>query len=130
MTKPIPDGQDGFIPHLCCSPCGEAMDFYKAAFGAQEVSRVMAPDGTRVMFVPYPTPIVNEAGDLMGAVNMLIDVTDVRQAEALKAQAVRCKRLAKSISDERAISTLNSMAREYEEEAMRLVPRSVFVSEA
>jgi PhnB protein len=49
MTKPIPEGRDCIIPHLCCSPCSEAMDFYKKAFGAQECARMLAPDGKRVM---------------------------------------------------------------------------------
>jgi PAS domain S-box-containing protein len=39
------------------------------------------PDGTRVPFIPYPTPILNEAGDLIGAVNMLVDITDRKRAE-------------------------------------------------
>src|SRR5688572_33112014 len=37
MTKPIPDGQEGLIPHLVCSPAAQAIDFYKKAFGAEEV---------------------------------------------------------------------------------------------
>ena len=48
MSKPIPDGHDGLIPHLTCSPCGEAIEFYKKAFGATEVHRMPSPDG-RVM---------------------------------------------------------------------------------
>ena len=49
MTNPIPAGHEGFIPHLCCSPCAEAIEFYKNAFGAEEVCRVPAPDGKRLM---------------------------------------------------------------------------------
>jgi PhnB protein len=45
MTKPIPDGKDGLIPHLVCSPCAKALDFYKKAFGAEEVQRMPGPDG-------------------------------------------------------------------------------------
>jgi len=33
------------------------------------------PDGTRVPFAPYPTPLFNGAGELVGAVNMLMDIT-------------------------------------------------------
>lgn len=39
------------------------------------------PDGSRVHFVPYPTPLFNAAGRLTGAVNILIDVTERYQAE-------------------------------------------------
>jgi PAS domain S-box-containing protein len=43
------------------------------------------PDGTRVPFMAYPTPLHDEAGGLVGAVNMLVDLTDRKRAEtALK----------------------------------------------
>ena len=46
------------------------------------------PDGTRVSFVPYPTPLHDEGGRLIGAVNVLVDVTERRRAEdALRATA-------------------------------------------
>jgi len=46
------------------------------------------PDGTRVSFVPYPTPLHDEGGRLIGAVNVLVDVTERRKAEdALRATA-------------------------------------------
>lgn len=51
MTKtpqPIPAGHEGLIPHLVCSPCADAIEFYKKAFGAEEVRRAPAPDG-RIM---------------------------------------------------------------------------------
>lgn len=49
MTTPIPAGREGLIPHLVCSPCAEAIEFYKKAFGAEELARMPAPDGTRIM---------------------------------------------------------------------------------
>jgi two-component sensor histidine kinase len=39
------------------------------------------PDGTRVSFIPYPTPLHDDTGKLVGGVNMLIDVTERKQAE-------------------------------------------------
>lgn len=39
------------------------------------------PDGTRVHFVPYPTPLRDASGAIVGAVNMLVDITDRKQAE-------------------------------------------------
>ncbi len=39
------------------------------------------PDGTRVPFVAYPTPLRDETGALTGAVNMLIDIRERRRAE-------------------------------------------------
>jgi PhnB protein len=48
-VQPIPPGHENLIPHLVCSPCSEAMEFYKKAFGAEEVVRMPAPDGKRIM---------------------------------------------------------------------------------
>ena len=39
------------------------------------------PDGTRVRFIPYPTPLYDSSGAMVGAVNMLVDITDQKQAE-------------------------------------------------
>ena len=39
------------------------------------------PDGTRVRFMPFPKPLHDETGALIGAVNMLVDVTDRRSTE-------------------------------------------------
>lgn len=49
MSLPIPPGCDGLIPHLVCSPCTQALAFYAEAFGAEEVCRMPAPDGQRIM---------------------------------------------------------------------------------
>ena len=49
MTAPIPAGHEGLIPHLVCSPCADAIEFYKRAFGAEEERRMPAPDGSRIM---------------------------------------------------------------------------------
>jgi PAS domain S-box-containing protein len=78
------------------------------------------PDGTRVMFAPYPTPLRDCDGAFAGAVNILIDVTDQRQAGELRAQATRCRRLAFSATDQRAVDILLLMASEYEEKARSL----------
>jgi uncharacterized glyoxalase superfamily protein PhnB len=49
MTKPIPAGSEGLIPHLVCDGCAAAIEFYKKAFGAEETRRMPAPDGKRIM---------------------------------------------------------------------------------
>jgi PhnB protein len=48
-VQPIPAGCENLIPHLICSPCTEAIEFYKKAFGAEEVCRIPAPDKHRIM---------------------------------------------------------------------------------
>lgn len=49
MTDPIPQGAGGIIPHLQCANASAAIDFYKKAFGAEELRRMPAPDGKRLM---------------------------------------------------------------------------------
>ena len=45
-TRPIPAGHEGLIPHLVCDPCADAIEFYKRAFGAEEIDRMAGPDGS------------------------------------------------------------------------------------
>jgi PAS domain S-box-containing protein len=47
------------------------------------------PDGTRVPFMPYPTPLHDENGKLIGAVNMLIDISERKRADEQQALMVR-----------------------------------------
>lgn len=39
------------------------------------------PDGRRVPFIPFPTPLFDNDGELIGAVNLLVDITHRRRAE-------------------------------------------------
>lgn len=110
--------EDGVpLPHDLC-PMAEAIRERRAVRGVVAVAE--RPDGTRVLFIPYPTPLFDADGALVGAVNILIDVTDARQAAALDVEAKRCRRLAGSISDERTCATLRVMAEEYDGKAQAL----------
>ncbi|MFW8646301.1 sensor histidine kinase [Rhizobium beringeri] len=40
------------------------------------------PDGSMFPFLPFPTPIRNADGDLVGAVNMPVDISDRKLAES------------------------------------------------
>ena len=44
-AKPMPAGFHPITPHLVLDNAAQAIDFYKKAFGAQEVSRGLGPDG-------------------------------------------------------------------------------------
>ncbi|MFO0960403.1 MAG: VOC family protein [Isosphaeraceae bacterium] len=48
MGHPIPEGHHTITPHLVVDGAAEAIEFYKKAFGAEEVSRMPFPgeDGT------------------------------------------------------------------------------------
>lgn len=42
-VKPIPDGYEGITPYLICKNAEAAIEFYKRAFGAEELFRVGGP---------------------------------------------------------------------------------------
>ena len=44
-VKPIPDGMHTVTPHLVCAGAAEAIEFYKKAFGATELSECRARTG-------------------------------------------------------------------------------------
>lgn len=43
--KPVPDGFHTVTAHLVVSDAKKSIDFYKQAFGAQEITRLPGPDG-------------------------------------------------------------------------------------
>jgi PhnB protein len=45
-VKPIPDGYHTVTPYMTVRGAAQALDFYKAAFGATEVLRMPMPDGS------------------------------------------------------------------------------------
>jgi PAS domain S-box-containing protein len=77
------------------------------------------PDGSRVAFRPYPTPLFDGHGNFTGAVNMLIDVSD-QQAKALADQARRCRRLADAMYDRETSGVLAGMAEQFDRAAAEL----------
>jgi signal transduction histidine kinase len=56
----------------------------RAVRGAEII--IERPDGTRRHVVPYPDPLFDAAGEVTGAVNMLVDITDRKRAEAVLRQ--------------------------------------------
>ena len=75
-----PDGRP--MPHAEC-PMAVALKEDRAVRGEEAI--LERPDGTRVPFAPYPTPIHDEAGRLVGAVNMLVDISERRADESARA---------------------------------------------
>lgn len=71
-----PDGRP--LPHDQC-PMALAIKEKRPIRGKEAIAE--RPDGSRVPFIPFPTPIYNESGALIGAVNMLVDITDRKRAE-------------------------------------------------
>ena len=71
-----PDGRP--LPHDQC-PMAVALKEGRAVRGVEAVAE--RPDGTRVPFIPYPTPLRDAGGNIVGAINMLIDISERKQAE-------------------------------------------------
>jgi PAS domain S-box-containing protein len=84
-----PDGRP--MPHNEC-PMAEALRTKQPIRGKLAVAE--RPDGTRVRFMPHPTPLFDRQGALVGAVNMLVDVTERHRNEAeLEAREQRFRAL-------------------------------------
>ncbi len=71
-----PDGTP--LPHDEC-PMAVALKEGRPIRNAEAVAE--RPDGTRVPFIPYPTPLRDGDGNIVGAINMLVDISERKQAE-------------------------------------------------
>lgn len=71
-----PDGTP--MPHHHC-PMASALKEGRAVRGGEAIAE--RPDGTRIWFEPRPTPLRNSDGDVVGGINMLIDITERKRAE-------------------------------------------------
>lgn len=73
------DGKE--LPHDEC-PMAIALNENRPVRNQEAVAQ--RPDGSFFPFLPYPTPLRDEHGTLIGAVNMLLDLTDRQRAEEAK----------------------------------------------
>ncbi len=71
-----PDGRS--LPHDQC-PMAVALKERRPVRGAEAVAE--RPDGSRIPFIPFPTPLFDDTGDLVGAVNVLVDISERKKAE-------------------------------------------------
>src|SRR5690606_40512085 len=62
------------------------------------------PDGQRVHVAEYPTPLFHE-GRLVGAVNMLVDITDQQEAEQANRDLAR--RLKQRVAERTRVAEAN-----------------------
>jgi len=70
------------LPHDQC-PMAVALKENRALRG--ETAILERPDGTRVPFMPFPTPLRDASGRLVGAVNMLVDLSERRVSDNARA---------------------------------------------
>jgi PAS domain S-box-containing protein len=67
------------LPHDQC-PMAVALKENRAVRGAEAI--LERPDGARIPFAPYPTPLRDASGRLIGAVNMLVDISERKEADS------------------------------------------------
>ncbi len=71
-----PDGRP--LPHDQC-PMAVALKEGREVRGVEVIAE--RPDGTRVRFLPFPTPLRDPSGRLIGAISLLMDITERHDAE-------------------------------------------------
>lgn len=90
-----PDGRP--MRHDEC-PMAVALKEDRTTHGGEATAE--RPDGSRVAFIAYPTPLHDAEGRLIGAVNVLVDVTARRRAEDELRQATLALRGSNAVRDE------------------------------
>jgi PAS domain S-box-containing protein len=113
-----PDGTR--LPHDQC-PMAIALKENRIVRGEEAIAE--RPDGTRVAFMPYPTPLRDAAGKLIGAVNLLVDITETKRGEE------QLRRLSERLEDrvsERTVELSDALAKlQQSERRFRLLVQGV-----
>jgi PAS domain S-box-containing protein len=113
-----PDGTP--LPHDEC-PMALTLKQGRPIRGQEAIAE--RPDGTRVPLMPYPTPLFDSDGTLVGAVNLLMDISDQKRAQA---QAVQMKALLEERVERRTQALAETADKLKEsEQTFRLLVQSV-----
>lgn len=114
-----PDGTP--MRHDEC-PMALALREKRAIRGMEAIAE--RPDGSRVSFIPYPTPLFDASGELVGGVNMLIDITgrdrDDQSRKAAEQSARRLAAIVESSEDAILAKDLDGIITDWNQGAERL----------
>ncbi len=78
-----PDGRP--LPHDEC-PMALTLKERRAVRDSEAIAE--RPDGSRVPFIAHPTPLHDQSGQFVGAINVLVDISDQKQSLRLLAEIV------------------------------------------
>jgi PAS domain S-box-containing protein len=107
-----PDGTP--LPH---DECPMAIALKEGCAVCHQMIILERPDGTRVLVMPYPTPLRDPQGKIVGGINMLMDITESSEAE------IASRRLAAIVesSDDAIVSkTLDGIITSWNRSAERM----------
>ncbi len=89
-----PDGRP--MDHAEC-PMAQTLREGRSVSGTAMAER---PDGTRVHFMAYPSPLFDKQGRLSGAINVLVDITAHQAAEQTIRASAEALRQSNAVKDE------------------------------
>lgn len=90
------DGSD--LPLDTC-PMAVCLKEQRPVYGEEIL--VVRPDGSTRNVAPHPQPIFDDSGNMTGAINMLVDITGIKQTEnALRESEAKYRTLAGSLEEE------------------------------
>ena len=79
-------------------PMAIALKEARPVRGGQAIA--VRPDGSSVSFMAYPTPLFDDGGQLIGAVNVLVDITERHRAEQAIRAAADALKASNAVKDE------------------------------
>ena len=97
--------------------CPMAIALKEGRIVSGEEINVQQPNGALLKVMPYPQPIFNSKGKIIGAVNMLLDITDRKKAEETNA---RLAAIVQSSDDAIISKTLEGIVTSWNDAAQRM----------
>jgi PAS domain S-box-containing protein len=107
-----PDGRP--LPHDEC-PMAVTLKEGRPVRGVEAIAE--RPDGSRVRFLPYPTPLRDACGRVIAGINLLMDITDQQASEM---QAAHFGAIVSSSDDAIVSKTLDGRVMSWNAAATRL----------